>query len=341
MPPLSSRRRTFCAAALLVAVLIVLTVTKRSGIPNPTLAAEAGARPTAGGPFALVSHRGVHQTFPLNGLTNETCTAEIIHPLTHTFIENTVPSMQAAFADGATAIELDVHRTADRHLVVFHDWTLDCRTDGHGVTNEQPLATLKLLDVGYGYTADGGKTFPLRGTGTGMMPTLPEVLAAFPDKSFIINEKDGDPETLDLLIAYLATLPTEQRVLLSYWGNGYPTLHQHFPEIQPYFFGESALRACLGDYLRMLVTGSLPAQCRDQIIGIPFSRLDQVPGGAALFLARAHQAGARVYVADVDSAAQFATVATLPFDGIQTNRIEVIGPLARQENLADGGTMKQ
>ncbi|MEO1029462.1 MAG: glycerophosphodiester phosphodiesterase, partial [Pseudomonadota bacterium] len=27
----------------------------------------------------LIAHRGVHQTFPAEGLTNEKCTAEIIH----------------------------------------------------------------------------------------------------------------------------------------------------------------------------------------------------------------------------------------------------------------------
>lgn len=289
--------------------------------------ATAGTPAAKATPLALVAHRGVHQTFPLAGLTNETCTATIIDPPTHDYIENTIPSMGTAFAAGATAVELDIHLTVDGHLVVFHDWTLDCRTNGSGVTNEQTLAYLQSLDVGYGYTADGGKTFPLRGKGVGLMPTLPEVLSAFPDKAFIINEKDGDRQTRDLLIAYLETLSPERRALLSYWGDGYNALHQRLPEIQPYLYGASELRACLGDYLRMLVTGTLPLQCREQIIGIPFSRLDSVPGGLRFFLARAHHAGARIYVTDVDSAAQFAAIAALPLDGIQTNRIEVIGPL--------------
>jgi hypothetical protein len=32
--------------------------------------------------------------------------------------------------------------------------------------------------------ADGGKTFPFRGKGIGVMPSLDEVLQAFPDRSF-------------------------------------------------------------------------------------------------------------------------------------------------------------
>ena len=53
--------------------------------------------------FALVAHRGVHQTFPLTGLDNDTCTAEIIHPPSHSYVENTIPSIREAFATGATA----------------------------------------------------------------------------------------------------------------------------------------------------------------------------------------------------------------------------------------------
>lgn len=167
--------------------------------------------------FALIAHHGVHQTFPLAGLTNETCTAAMIDSPPHQFIENTLPSMRAAFAAGATAVELDIHRSAGGQLAVFHDWTLDCRTDGTGVTNRQTLAALQRLDLGYGYTADGGTTFPLRGTGVGL-PALPGVLAAFPDEQFVLDDKDGDGATAAPLADYLATLPPDERAWLSYWG---------------------------------------------------------------------------------------------------------------------------
>ena len=38
--------------------------------------------------------------------------------------------MRAAFDSGADVVELDVHLTPDGKFAVFHDWTLDCRTDG-------------------------------------------------------------------------------------------------------------------------------------------------------------------------------------------------------------------
>ena len=78
----------------------------------------------------VLAHRGVHQTFSREGLTRDTCTATRIDPPTNPFLENTIPSMRASFAAGASAIEVDVHPTTDGEFAVFHDWTLDCRTNG-------------------------------------------------------------------------------------------------------------------------------------------------------------------------------------------------------------------
>ena len=110
-------------------------------------------------PF-LLAHRGVHQTYPAYTQTAADCTATMIRPPAHDFIENTLSSMKAAFDAGADIVEFDIHPTTDGHFAIFHDWTVDCRTDGKGVTREHKLADLKRLDIGYGYTADGGKTFP-------------------------------------------------------------------------------------------------------------------------------------------------------------------------------------
>jgi glycerophosphoryl diester phosphodiesterase len=285
--------------------------------------------------FTVVAHRGVHQTFPLTNLTSETCTAAIINPPTHAFLENTIPSMEAAFAAGADAVEIDIHRTADGQLVVFHDWTVDCRTEGTGVTNQQTLADLQRLDIGYGYTADGGVTHPLRGQGVGLMPALTGVLAAFPDAHFVLDDKDGDAATRTILGDYLASLTPEDRTRLSYWGPGYPEIRARAPEVRPYLITRSQVRACFGNYLAMLLTGSLPEGCRDQALGIPFAELSRLPGWPHLILARAHQAGVPVFITDVDTPQQLASVIDLPIDGIQTNRIEVIGPLVAERRAGD------
>src|SRR6185436_19154041 len=145
------------------------------------------------GQAVLLAHRGMAQRFDEHDLKNDTCTAARMLPPTHDYLENTIRGIRAGFDAGADIVEIDVHPTTDGEFAVFHDWTLDCRTEGHGVTREHAMADLRTLDIGYGYTADGGKTFPFRGKGIGLMPTLAEVLQAFPQQRLLINVKSRDP----------------------------------------------------------------------------------------------------------------------------------------------------
>ena len=71
---------------------------------------------------------------------------------------------------------------------------------------------LQALDIGYGYTADGGKTFPFRGQGINLMPTLDEVLNHFPNRSFLIHIKSDDENEG---INWLLTLRNYQKNALS------------------------------------------------------------------------------------------------------------------------------
>ncbi|RYD91923.1 MAG: glycerophosphodiester phosphodiesterase, partial [Sphingomonadales bacterium] len=174
--------------------------------------------PHGDGKIKLLGHRGVHQTFSREGVGNDTCTADRINPPTHDFIENTLPSMEAAFSAGADVVELDVHLTPDKVFAVMHDWTVDCRTDGKGTTEQLSIAYLQSLDLGYGYTADGGKTFPLRGRGVGLLPTLEEVLARFPDKSFLINFKSRRAEEGEALAALIKAHPEWRKAIWASYG---------------------------------------------------------------------------------------------------------------------------
>ena len=88
----------------------------------------------------LLAHRGIAQRFDERELKNDTCTAARMLPAAHHYLENTIESMRAGFAAGADVVEFDVHPTTDGEFAVFHDWTLDCRTDGHGVTRENSMA---------------------------------------------------------------------------------------------------------------------------------------------------------------------------------------------------------
>lgn len=293
--------------------------------------------PTSRGKPTLLAHRGVHQTFPPEGVESDTCTAVRIRPPEHAFLENTISSMEAAFAAGADIVEFDVHPTADGHFVVFHDWTLDCRTNGAGVTREKTLAELKTLDVGYGYTADGGATYPFRGSGVGLMPTLDEVLAAFADKRFLIHIKSRDATEGRMLAARLAKLPDDARAKLTVYGHDTPlaAVRDVLPDMRT--MGRGTLKRCLLRYLGVGWSGYVPAACRNTMLLVPVNYAWVLWGWPNRFLDRMREAGAEIYLLGPYAGGDFSTgidtaldIARIPAGysgGIWTNRIQAIAPL--------------
>jgi glycerophosphoryl diester phosphodiesterase len=249
---------------------------------------------TPKGRLVLVAHRGLAQQFSREGVDNETCTATRIRPLEHNFIENTLFSMRNAIAFGADAIELDVHPTSDGQMVVFHDWTLECRTEGKGPVRGHTLAELKALDVGYGYTADGGKTFPLRGRGVGAMPTVEEVLQAFPDTRLVFNFKSKDPRDADALVAAFARAGVKPGDKYSYYGH--PRVTERLTQLVPgaWTFFKQEMRACMTDYVKIGWTGYVPENCRNTTVVVPLNYQWAIWGWPNRFLDRMAKNGTKV-----------------------------------------------
>ena len=294
--------------------------------------------PPPGG-VELIAHRGVHHTFDRENLDNDTCTAARIYPPEHEYFENTLPSMAAAFAAGADIVELDVHPTTDGHFAVMHDWTLDCRTEGSGETRSHALAYLKTLDIGYGYTADNGASYPLRGRGIGQMPDLAEVLQAFPDRRFLVNFKSNEAREADMLAALLAGRPHWRPAIWGVYGGDPPTTRAAalVPGLESW--SRRGLVDCLGLYAALGWTGHLPAACRDTVVMLPLNVAPFLWGWPNLLLSRLRDAGSSVILlgpygagdpgtAGIDTAEQLAAVPDDFVGYIWTNRIERIGPLA-------------
>jgi len=74
----------------------------------------------------LVAHRGLAPGFP----------------------ENTMVAFRNTIAKGVGVIEVDLRGTADGHVVVMHDATVDRTTDGTGAVSELTLEQVKTLDAG-------------------------------------------------------------------------------------------------------------------------------------------------------------------------------------------------
>jgi glycerophosphoryl diester phosphodiesterase len=294
--------------------------------------------PHSEGKPVLLAHRGIAQRFDERDLKNDTCTAARMLPSTHQYLENTIDSMRAGFAAGADIVELDVHPTTDGEFAVFHDWTLDCRTDGHGVTREHSMAYLKKLDIGHGYTADGGKTFPFRGMAIGMMPTLTEVLTAFPQQRLLINVKSRDPSEGEKLVAALSEIAAERRAQIMVYGGDEPVdvVRKHAPHIRT--ISRATIKGCLLGYIGYGWSGVVPKACHNAMVMVPINVAPFLWGWPDRFLNRMKAVNSEVFVlgpyrgggfsTGIDTPEQFARLPQNYAGGIWTNEIEAIAPSA-------------
>ncbi len=62
--------------------------------------------------------------------------------------ENTLAALRAGIAAGAELVEIDVQRSKDDVLVVFHDDTLERLTNGQGSVSSKSFDELRALDAG-------------------------------------------------------------------------------------------------------------------------------------------------------------------------------------------------
>jgi glycerophosphoryl diester phosphodiesterase len=78
--------------------------------------------------------------------------------------ENTLPAFQQAIQKGADGVELDAKLTADGHVVVIHDSTVDRTTDGKGRVANLTLDAIRKLDAGKWFSEKfSGTKVPLLG----------------------------------------------------------------------------------------------------------------------------------------------------------------------------------
>ncbi len=130
--------------------------------------------------------------------------------------ENTATAVEISQQPGIEAelMEIDVQRSADGVLVVIHDHSVDRISGvGNGCDIEQDTQTetfgsehvadltveeLQALDAGFCFEDADGAT-PFRDSGV-VIPTLTEMLAAFPGQRFVVESKDHTVEAAELLL---------------------------------------------------------------------------------------------------------------------------------------------
>ncbi len=268
-------------AFLLALAFLVLTFVNASWLADSPRGYLKLVAPGGAGPLAL---RGA----------GDCPGTRIEEPLSDT-IPQTVPAFMAASGNGAQMVAVDVVPTADGKIALYPDAALDCRTDGTGPARAATLAQLKALDAGHDYSADGGKTFPLRGKGRGLIPSLEEALQVLPEKPilFRLGSEAGDA---DKLIAALKAAGRDVSTI----GDGFQSevaaalgkLRAAFPKA--WAFSMAGAQACTAAYRWQGWLGLTPAACTNSAILVPLNRQWAFAGWPNRLQARMSAANARV-----------------------------------------------
>jgi glycerophosphoryl diester phosphodiesterase len=262
--------------------------------------------------------------------------------------ENTLHAFRHAVSLGADMLEMDLRATADGEVVVIHDPDVDRVTDGTGPVATHTLDELRQLDAAHWFVPGAGPVrgadeYPLRGVarsrkGTApgwedivpddlRVPTLSEVLQAFPAVPITIDLKVGEPElgwfheavagllaehgrTEDVIVGSFAT---ERLVPLRRYAPHLPTSAAQ-TEVAAFWAGEA-----------------LPAIGRLVALQVPATYGD-IEVVTSDFVARAHDEGLDVHVWVVDDESEMRRLVDLGVDGLVTDRpttaARVLGELA-------------
>ncbi|MGB0652407.1 MAG: glycerophosphodiester phosphodiesterase [Thermoplasmatota archaeon] len=250
---------------------------------------------------------------------------------------NTMVALHYAMSQGADVLEIDVHATADGELVVIHDTTVDRTTDGTGRVDAMSLAEIQALDAAYWFVPGEGARqgraeadYTLRGQGI-MIPTLREVLEAFPDVLINIEIKATAPETTP----YEHTLAA----LLEEYGRGDDTIVVSFLDPDTEIFrlwnqdvstatgtGETALFWAASN-----AAGGAPSHHHALQVPINFNG---VPVLNQDFVDDAHASGLAVHVWTIGDAETMHELIDLGVDGIMTDRPSVLQAVLVKRGLA-------
>ena len=246
---------------------------------------------------------------------------------------STLLALHQAVAAGADALELDVHATADRHLVVCHDATVDRTTNGRGAIADLTLAEVQALDNAYWWvrgevvaTGRPDAEYVYRGRApldpSLRIATLREVLEAFPGTLLNLDIKQTAPAVQPYEAELAALLRqfgrTDDVIVASFIDQATAVFSAIAPEI-PTSYGTMAAAA----FWQAVQDGVDPPATTHLAIQVPVA-FESVTLVDERFVTFAHQHEIAVHVWTIDEAGEMVRLIGLGVDGIMTDRPTVL-----------------
>ncbi|WP_207000593.1 glycerophosphodiester phosphodiesterase [Microbulbifer salipaludis] len=227
---------------------------------------------------------------------------------------NTLLYLREMLALGVDALEIDLNLTADGHLVLLHDPTLERTTDGRGAVTDKTLAELKNLNAAYHWSPDG-KAYPYRNSPQPLV-TIDEVFAEFPNARMIIELKNKDHRAASALQRAIVRAGCEARVIVSSFHRG---VIREFRRLCPQVNTGATLPEALQFYAAQLVAAERWLAPAYQSMQLP-SRYYGLPVFTRRFVRAARRCGLHLSVWTVNEPAPMRHFIDLGLDGIVTDR---------------------
>lgn len=260
---------------------------------------------------------------------------------------STLAAIRHALEEGATAIELDLHATSDRHLVVCHDATVDRTTNHHGAIAELTLAQLRDMDNAYWWIAgetvtlgrereeylERGKAPANRDFG---IATLEEVCELHPDVLLNLELKRTDPDVEpyeELLANELRRLGRTDSVLV---GSFHDVAVQRFRALAPEVATSAATGEAATFYFSMLE--GVPSVPRVSAFQVPAVYGDVVVVDQR-FVDAAHDANIAVHVWTINDPGEMHHLLDYGIDGLISDRPSVLAKVLRERDCAWDGVL--
>lgn len=121
--------------------------------------------------------------------------------------ENTIPAIQLAWKQTISKVEIDIHMTKDKRILVIHDVNTAKIAIKNLTIKEELFETLRTLDVGV------LKNEKWKGT---KIPSIEEVLDTIPDFGTLIIEIKCGLEVIPYLIKAIKEVPSYQIEFISF-----------------------------------------------------------------------------------------------------------------------------
>lgn len=264
--------------------LLILTITNASYIaPYP-----------AGAP-KQIAHRALAPE--LAAAATGACPSAQIEQPYHRHLPNTRASVLRADRMGGWLIEVDAQRTSDGDIVLLADSDLDCLTDGTGPVAGKTVDELQALDPGYGYSADGGASYPLRGKGA-QIPTLGEIARAIPAQArLMVHLAEADPAIADGVARALKAIGRDpQETGDAFYGSApaIARIRELYPDA--WAFTAQEARQCAAEYTTTGWLGIVPQSCEAGTMLIALDEQALLWGWPNRLIARMEAAGAKILI---------------------------------------------